>query len=120
MSRTHTLDYYRNKLHALRSRLDHRVDSLREEALHGAGGESSGDLSNAPIHMADRGNAESEAVVNLRLAENEATLRQQVEEALWRVEAGTFGVCEECQCVIDAHRLDAIPYSRLCIQCANR
>jgi DnaK suppressor protein len=117
---THELNRYREKLHALRTRLDKLATHLRDEAFHGAGDEDSGDLSHAPIHQADQGGQEAEAVVNLGLAENEALLRQQVDEALLRLEGGTFGACEECGGKIAHDRLDALPYARLCIRCAKR
>lgn len=120
MSRTLELDTFQKKLHAMRGRLDERAPRLRDEAFHGAGGESIGDLSNAPIHLANRGSQEAEAVVNLALAENEAALRQQIDEALLRLDDGTFGFCEECRGEIDPKRLEAVPYSRLCIRCAKR
>jgi DnaK suppressor protein len=120
MTRKLQLNTYREKLHALRGRLDARAPELRDEAFHGAGGESTGDLSNAPIHQADRAGQEAEATVNLALAENEAALRQQVEEALRRFDDGTFGLCAECGARIDPERLDAVPYASLCIGCAKR
>jgi DnaK suppressor protein len=47
-------------------------------------------------------------------------LRQQVDEALLRLEGGTFGACEDCGGKIAHDRLDALPYARLCIRCAKR
>ena len=116
----HQLDKYRKKLHALRASLDDHVASLRDEVCHGAGGEDAGGLSNAPIHLADLGGQESAAVVNVGLAMNEASLRNEIDEALLRLDAGTFGVCEGCREEIGSERLDAIPYSHLCIHCAER
>lgn len=120
MANRHALDRYRDKLHALRSRLDGQAAELRDEACHGAGGDNVGDLSTAPIHPGDVGGQETEAVVNLALAENEASLRREIDEALLRFDNGTFGSCEECRGKIDPERLEAIPYSRLCIRCAKR
>ena len=120
MPGTLELDVYRRKLHAMRRRLDARAEELRDEACHAASGEDVGDLSNAPIHPADRGGAEVEAVVNLGLAANEATLRQEIDDALLRLDKETFGICEECFAQIDRDRLRAVPYSRLCIRCAKR
>jgi RNA polymerase-binding protein DksA len=120
MSRKLQFNTYREKLHALRSRLDERAPELRDEAFHGAGGESTGDLSNAPIHQADRAGQESEAVVNLGIAANEAALRQEVEEALLRLEDGSFGICTTCRAEITPKRLEAVPYASLCIRCAKQ
>lgn len=47
-------------------------------------------------------------------------LLQMVEEALQKIRKKTYGVCEGCGRPIDANRLRAIPYARLCIQCKER
>ncbi len=44
-------------------------------------------------------------------------LLQQVEEALGRIEDGTYGACEMCGQPIHPDRLRALPYARLCINC---
>lgn len=44
---------------------------------------------------------------------------RQVEEALARYEAGTYGTCESCGREIDIARLEAIPYTPLCLHCAE-
>jgi DnaK suppressor protein len=120
MAKNRNLDIYRKELRAMRARLDQRASSLRGEAFHSAGRESTGDLSNAPSHLADRSNQEAESVVNIGLAENEAALRLEIDEAIARLDDGTYGVCEECGGEIAPERLEALPYSRLCIQCAKQ
>jgi DnaK suppressor protein len=45
---------------------------------------------------------------------------QMVEEALQKIRQRTYGVCEGCGQSIDANRLRAIPYARLCIRCKER
>lgn len=50
----------------------------------------------------------------------ESTVQQmlaQVEEALMRIDAGTYGVCLRCGGPIDHARLRALPYAKLCIRC---
>jgi RNA polymerase-binding transcription factor DksA len=44
----------------------------------------------------------------------------ELEDALERLEAGTYGICESCGQPIDIERLEALPQSRLCIDCARR
>lgn len=43
----------------------------------------------------------------------------QVNEALARLEAGEYGLCESCCGLIGEARLEALPYARLCIDCAE-
>lgn len=50
------------------------------------------------------------------LARDEATLGE-VEDALARIEAGTYGLCEECNEPIAKARLDAMPHARNCVVC---
>lgn len=100
--------------------MDDRLSSVRADALHGAGGEDNGEPSIAPTHPADVGDQELNAVVNVGLAANEATRRQEIDAALARLEEGHFGVCEQCKHEISRDRLDAVPYAALCIGCAEK
>jgi DnaK suppressor protein len=52
-----------------------------------------------------------------QLAELEAKELAQVERALRRLKQGTYGKCEGCGCKILVARLNALPYSTLCIKC---
>lgn len=68
-------------------------------------------------HMADDATEAFEQAAGMALRRNlEHTLRQ-VEEALNRFEAGTYGVCQRCGEPIDLARLEALPYATLCIRC---
>ena len=44
----------------------------------------------------------------------------EVDAAIARLDAGTYGVCERCGSPIGAERLEALPAARLCIACAGR
>jgi DnaK suppressor protein len=44
---------------------------------------------------------------------------EEIDEALRRVSAGTYGICESCQGAISRGRLEAVPAARLCIDCAR-
>jgi len=43
----------------------------------------------------------------------------QIDRAIARFHAGEYGVCEECGLEISLERLQAIPYTTLCIKCAH-
>jgi DnaK suppressor protein len=51
------------------------------------------------------------------LAELEAKELNQIQRALVRLKQGTYGQCEACQVKIQVARLNALPYSTLCIKC---
>jgi len=113
------LDSYRDKLRALRTRLDAHVGQLREEFSHGADGETGG-FSDAPVDSAERASQQTEIAVSIGLAENEAHLRTEIDAALARISDETFGTCEECAAKIGVKRLNALPYARFCIRCERR
>jgi len=58
--------------------------------------------------------------VSLALLENERQLLDQITAALRRIDAGTFGHCENCGREIARERLEALPYTPYCIECARR
>ena len=63
--------------------------------------------------------AASEVNQNLvfKLRDRERLLLLKIEEALGRIETGTFGNCMECEETIEPRRLEARPVSTLCIAC---
>ena len=92
---------------------------MTDEALRRDQPDSSGNLSNVPLHMADVGTENYDQEFTLGLIENEQGTLEQVHEALDRIDAGTFGRCQECGEPIAKPRLQALPYTRHCIQCAR-
>lgn len=57
---------------------------------------------------------------DLSLSENVKDLLQKVNEALERIENGTYGICEICGLPIPEERLEALPYANLCISCKQK
>ena len=113
------LESYREVLQTLRARLRGDLDQMTDEALRRDQPDSSGNLSNVPLHMADVGTENYDQEFTLELIETEQGTLGEVHEALGRIDAGTFGRCEECREPIARPRLQALPYTRHCIQCAR-
>ena len=55
--------------------------------------------------------------VLMGLGENERTKLRLVEEALTKIDEGTYGVCERCEEAIPVKRLELLPFTRYCVQC---
>ncbi len=113
------IEEFRGKLETMKTHLDEELAVLTAQAERNCGDESEGGLSNAPIHLGDLGNTESEITVALNVAKNEAYLRSEIIEALSRLDAGGFGKCVGCGKPIAKLRLEAVPYARYCIHCAS-
>lgn len=114
------LDTYRAWLLDRRNALSGNVTKMEDEALRRSRQDATGDLSSMPIHMADMGSDTFEQDFTLGLIENEEAELGAIEEALERIEEGTFGVCEECQKAIPKERLKAIPHAALCLECKRK
>lgn len=114
------LNQYRNRLSKLMDRLGGDTGQVREEVLRPGGGEASGGISNAPLHLGDLGSHQAEEEVDLHLLENEEYTMKEIGAALERIDQGTFGRCENCGQAIDKERLQVVPYSRYCIRCAEK
>src|SRR5215813_1604400 len=114
------LDSFRQVLSDLRARLRGDLDQMTDEALRRAQPDSLGNLSNVPLHMADIGTENYDQEFTLGLIENEQETLDQIHAALGRIDAGTYGLCEECKGAIAKPRLQALPYTRYCIDCARR
>lgn len=113
------VETFRESLHALQARLRGDLDQMTNEALRHDDASNS-NLSNVPLHMADVGTENFDQEFTLGLIENEQGTLDLINEALVRIAEGTFGSCVACQGPIAKPRLEAIPYTRHCIDCARK
>ena len=67
--------------------------------------------------LGDQASAETDRSFMLRLRGREQRLLKKIEEAIDRIEAGSFGICEVCGEPIDLNRLAARPVTTMCITC---
>jgi RNA polymerase-binding protein DksA len=79
--------------------------------------EASGDLSSYTVHMADMSADTFERELAMNIASSEQEVLYQIEDALKRIDEGTYGVCQQCSKAISMSRLKAVPYTSLCIVC---
>jgi RNA polymerase-binding protein DksA len=70
-----------------------------------------------PFHMAELGTDAQEREKSFMFAERLNSYLNHVNEALYRIEKGNFGICSECGCEISKERLEAVPHTQLCVDC---
>jgi DnaK suppressor protein len=70
--------------------------------------------------MADQASGNNEVHIQLKLKQTDAKILQAIEEALERIQRGTYGVCRDCGEPIAEPRLNAIPWTRVCIVCKEK
>ena len=91
------------------------VSGLETEALRSSGG----NLSNMPIHMADVGTDVFEQDFTLGMAATERELIVEIDAALERIVARTYGVCQKTGKPIPKARLQAKPWAKYTIEAAR-
>jgi DnaK suppressor protein len=70
--------------------------------------------------MADQASGNNEVHIALKLKQTDAKILQAIEEALGRLDKGTYGICRDCGEPIAPARLNAIPWTRVCITCKEK
>lgn len=101
-----------------------RLENYKQQLLE-MGKRLSGDINELVGEIATAGvivgehtsHARDSIETDIVLEQNESALQQQVRSALQRIEAGTFGQCVDCGGRILKPRLDALPYTPICIDC---
>jgi DnaK suppressor protein len=123
MART-DLDFekFRGMLHDERQRLE-----LDQQHLGHGGVDDSEDsqteevseLSGYDQHPADSATETFEREKDIAIQENVHDLLEQVNAALNKIDAGTYGLCDRCGTEISAERLEALPHAAMCVPCAE-
>ncbi|HSV73659.1 MAG TPA: TraR/DksA C4-type zinc finger protein [Chthonomonadales bacterium] len=112
------LEKYRKRLLAEKTRLESQRERLQRRA---AGERSSGPRIGGDGGLSDDAGAlMAEREKHEALHENLNLLLAQVSDALGKVEAGTYGLCDACGKPIADARIAALPFATLCIRCQSR
>ena len=100
---------------------------LRERILRAASDlaaddEGVGEINSAAgdQHLADHASDLVDLEVDLSLEENAGNVIAEIDDALGRIERGTYGTCAVCGAAIPEERLDAVPYATLCLDDKRR
>ncbi|MCX7818929.1 MAG: TraR/DksA C4-type zinc finger protein [Kiritimatiellae bacterium] len=108
------LEMFRQMLLNLRDRIVDGISFLAGDNLNKSQRDASGDLSNHAVHMADQGTDNFDREFALSLVSNEQEILYEIDEALHRIDAGTYGICELTGRPIEIERLKVLPYARYC------
>ncbi len=93
---------------------------ISDDTLRKSQKEASGDISGYTYHMADVATDNYDREFSLGLASSERKSLYELDDALKRIEEGTFGICDDCKSSITKIRLKAVPSARLCIKCQQK
>lgn len=96
------------------------IKHIADDILKKSQKEASGDISGYTYHMADVATDTYDREFSLGLASSERKMIYELDDALKKIEDGTFGICEGCKGVISKKRLKAVPHARLCLKCQEK
>jgi RNA polymerase-binding transcription factor len=109
----------KKKIEVFRKRLEDRQRELRHTMNRAAQDGRDADLESAQ-DIADRAANSYNKEFLFSQSNNERQLLQMVDNALNRIREGTFGECISCGADINAKRLEAVPWTRHCIECQEK
>ena len=113
------IEHFKQMLLEKRREILANVNEMEDETLKKSRLDAAGDLSSMPIHMADIGSDNYEQEFTLGLMDSERKLLKEIDDALQRIEQGTYGICEGTGKQIQKARLEAQPWARYCVEYAR-
>ena len=114
------LKKYKGLLLKEREKIGGGLNHIAQDTLKTSQRDASGDLSGYSFHMADMASDNYEVEFSLGRASDEQNILYSVDEALKRIQDGTYGSCTQCGKQIPKKRLDALPHTELCIACQSK
>jgi len=110
---------FKKLIQAELERVRRNIGIIEEEISDSTANKASGNQGYSN-HMADIGSDAMEQEQAFLHASQETEYLKQLEEALKRVEDGTYGECEECSGTIPLKRLEAYLAAGLCVACKSK
>lgn len=104
--------YYTDLLKQFRDRVVDDITFLAGDNLNRNAKETAGDLSSYSYHMADQGTDNFDREFALNRVSSEQDILYEIDEALARIDQGTYGICELTGQFIEEARLKAMPHTR--------
>ncbi len=102
-------DYFRNRLLALKKEASERLEAIRKDIRH----------EDIPKDWEDRASeTENDETLESLMLLTERELAQ-INDALARIEEGSYFTCSECGAPIPEERLELLPFTTLCVNCAE-
>ena len=114
------LEYYRELILKTKDKVLDEIKHISDDTLKKSQKDAAGDISGYTYHMADVASDTYDREFSLGLASNEREALYELDDAIKKIDEGTFGICEECKSPIAKTRLKAVPYARLCLKCQEK
>ncbi len=113
---TQQVKQFRQLLITERAKFVQEIKSIAQDASTSPR-DASGDLSAYTVHMADMAADTYERELSMNIVSSEQEVLYQIDDALKRMDDGSYGICQQCNQPITMSRLKAVPYASMCIAC---
>jgi len=113
-------EYFKKLIMQIKEKVIDEIKHISDDTLKKSQKDASGDISGYTYHMADVASDAYDREFSLGLASNERQSLYELDDAIKKIEEGTFGICEECKSLISKTRLKVVPFARLCVKCQER
>lgn len=113
------LQYYKNRLIEEKRNITEAVEGMLENGLADSQSVETQELSIIDNHPGDMGTEMFDKGRRFALIRNEKDIIDKIEDAIVRIEDGSYGNCELCGKEIPEERLEFMPYASTCIHCEN-
>ena len=110
----------KKKIEAFKKRLEDRQRELRQNVTRNEIEGRNADVTDSAQDIADRASSSYQKEFLFHQSNNERQTLAMVEGALSRIREGSFGECISCGNEINAKRLEAVPWTRHCIECQEK
>jgi RNA polymerase-binding transcription factor len=108
-------DLFKARLLEERQRVVDAIDNIHAENP-GSLGDETEELTFQDNHPGDVATATFDREMASTLEDNSSHVLSEIDAALQRIEAGTFGTCQACGGPVGEERLEALPWATLCIE----
>jgi DnaK suppressor protein len=109
--RKNVLKNARQKLLAIKKQILREIDDGLRERREGAKEDG--------MDTYDLASEERDREIDFILSDREREKLQAIDDVLGRIEEGSYGICDSCESEIAPGRLDALPFTRLCVSCQS-
>lgn len=113
------LNFFRELIIEKIREANNELVSIEERLIDTTSGDYPDEDATYSMHMAEQGTDAMEREKAFLFASRERKFISHLEDAMQRIASGNYGICINCENLIDKGRLEAVPHARMCVNCKN-
>ena len=110
------LEYFKKRLLSEKQRVLEEMDAIQTNNLKQSITDQTGELSHYSYHLGDTASLAYDREFSMGLAERQQKYLEQIDEALARIEDGTYGICKVTGEIIPRERLEEVPVAKYSVK----